>query len=516
MSANQCRPINVGQSMEISMAETIQHWIGGAFHRGESDRSGPVFNPATGQERARVAFASAADVDRSVAVATAAFVEWRDSSLANRTQILFRFRNLLDEAADELSGIIAGEHGKTKPDARGEVQRGLETVEFACGIAQLLKGDSSQRVSTGVDLTSVREPIGVVACITPFNFPAMVPLWMTPIAIACGNAVILKPSEKDPSAANKLAELWKQAGLPDGVFNVVHGDRIAVERLIEHPGVAALSFVGSTPIARAIYEGGSHHGKRVQALGGAKNHMLVLPDADLDLAADAAVSAGYGSAGERCMAISVVVTVGDVAARLVPKIEERIAKLRVGSADDDASEMGPLITREHQARVLSCIDSGVEEGASLVADGRGLTVPGCEEGFFVGPTLFDHVKPSMRIYREEIFGPVLAIVRVEHFSEAIELVNGNEFANGTAIFTNDGGAARRFQQEIQVGMIGINVPIPVPMAYYSFGGWKSSLFGACSIYGPEGVHFYTRPKVVTTRWADPSQRGVDLGFPRSR
>ena len=497
------------------MAESIEHWIGGSLEGGESDRSGAVFNPATGEERARVAFASAADVDRAVSVAAATFSDWRRTSLTNRTGILFRFRNLLDEATDELAAIIAGEHGKTKPDASGEIQRGLETVDFACGISQLLKGDNSQQVSRGVDLTSVREPIGVVACITPFNFPAMVPLWMTPIAIACGNTVILKPSEKDPSASNKLAQLWQQAGLPDGVFNVVHGDRVAVERLIEHPDVAALSFVGSTPVARAIYEGGARHGKRVQALGGAKNHMLVLPDADLDLAADAAVSAGYGSAGERCMAISVVVTVGDVAERLVPKIEERIAKLHIGAADNDESEMGPLITKEHQERVLSCIDSGVEEGASIVADGRGLSVPGCEGGFFVGPTLFDHVQPSMRIYREEIFGPVLAIVRTEHFTDAIELVNSNEFANGTAIFTNDGGAARRFQQEIQVGMVGINVPIPVPMAYYSFGGWKSSLFGACSIYGPEGVHFYTRPKVVTTRWADPSQRGVDLGFPRS-
>ena len=498
------------------MPETVHHWIDGSFAPGDSDRWGPVFNPATGAERARVAFASAEDVDRAVAAAASAFPDWCDTSLANRTQILFRFRNLLEEARDELSGIIAGEHGKTQPDALGEVQRGLETVEFACGISQLLKGENSQQVSSGVDLTSVREPIGVVGCITPFNFPVMVPLWMTPIAIACGNTVVLKPSEKDPSAANRLAELWKQAGLPDGVFNVVHGDRVAVERLIEHPRVAALSFVGSTPIARTIYDAGSRHGKRVQALGGAKNHMLVLPDADLDLAADAAVSAGYGSAGERCMAISVVVAVGDVAERLLPKIAERIAKLRIGSADDPESEMGPLITREHQTRVLSCIDSGVEEGATIVADGRGLRVPGCEEGFFVGPTLFDHVKPSMRIYREEIFGPVLSVVRSEHFDDAIELINNNEFANGTAIFTNDGGAARRFQREIQVGMVGINVPIPVPMAFYSFGGWKSSLFGGSSIYGPEGVHFYTRPKIVTTRWADPTNRGVDLGFPRSR
>lgn len=498
------------------MAASIHHWINGSPKPGDSGRSGPVYDPATGKERARVAFASVEEVDQAVAAASAAFSDWRNTSLANRTQVLFRFRNLLDGAKDELSEIISGEHGKTHPDARGEVQRGLETVEFACGISQLLKGDHSERVSTGVDLTSVREPIGVVACITPFNFPVMVPLWMVPIAIACGNAVILKPSEKDPSASNRLAELWAEAGLPEGVLNVVHGDRVAVERLIEHPGVAALSFVGSTPVARAIYEGGSRQGKRVQALGGAKNHMLVLPDADLDLAADSAVSAGFGSAGERCMAISVVVTVGDVAERLLPKIEERIAKLRTGPAADPDSEMGPLITKEHQERVISCIDSGVEEGASLLVDGRGLKVSGHEDGFFVGPTLFDHVKASMRIYREEIFGPVLAVVRVEHFTEAIELVNRNEYANGTAIFTNDGGAARRFQQEIQVGMIGINVPIPVPQAAYSFGGWKNSLFGECSIYGPEGVYFYTRPKVVTSRWPDPVHRGVDLGFPRSR
>jgi malonate-semialdehyde dehydrogenase (acetylating)/methylmalonate-semialdehyde dehydrogenase len=499
-----------------SMSNTITHWIDGKPQDGQSGRHGPVFNPATGEEVARVGYASVEEVDRAVAAAKAAFPEWRDTSLTRRTQILFGFRNLLDEAKDEIAGIIAGEHGKTRPDARGEVQRGLETAEFACGIAQLLKGDNSQQVSTGVDLTSIREPLGVVGCITPFNFPAMVPLWMIPIAIACGNSVVLKPSEKDPSASNRLAQLFAKAGLPNGVLNVLHGDRIAVERLIEHPDVAALSFVGSTPVARAIYEGGTRNGKRVQALGGAKNHMLVLPDADLDLAADAAVSAGYGSAGERCMAISVVVAVGDAADRLLPKIQERIAKLKIGSADDPDSEMGPLITREHRDRVVSCIDSGVEEGASLISDGRGLKIAGCEEGFFVGPTLFDQVKPEMRIYRDEIFGPVLSVVRTEHFTDAIDLVNANPYANGTAIFTNDGGAARRFQREIQVGMVGINVPIPVPLGFYSFGGWKNSLFGAHSIYGPEGVHFYTRAKVTTTRWPDPAHRGVDLGFPRSR
>jgi len=498
------------------MLKTISHWIDGKPQDGQSGRTGPVFNPATGAESARVAFASVEEVDRAVAAAAIAFPAWRELSLTKRTNILFNFRNLLDAAKDELAHLLSSEHGKTVPDARGEVQRGIEVVEFACGISHLLKGEMSQQVSTGVDLMSVREPIGVVGCITPFNFPAMVPLWMFPIAIACGNTVVLKPSEKDPSTSNRLAELFAKAGLPDGVLNVVHGDRVAVERLITHPEVVALSFVGSTPIARAIYEQGSRHGKRVQALGGAKNHMLVLPDADFELAADAAVSAGFGSAGERCMAISAVVAVGDAGDRLIPLIEERMQKLHTGPGTDPASEMGPLITSEHRDRVVSYIDSGVEEGATLVADGRGLRVAGHEQGFFVGPTLFDHVKPEMRIYREEIFGPVLSVVRAEQFTDAIRLVNSNPYANGTAIFTNDGGAARRFQREIQVGMIGVNVPIPVPLAFYSFGGWKSSLFGAHSIYGPDGVHFYTRPKVVTTRWPDPVHRGVDLGFPRSQ
>jgi malonate-semialdehyde dehydrogenase (acetylating)/methylmalonate-semialdehyde dehydrogenase len=491
------------------MTQTIRHWIDGKPQDGQSGRNGPVYDPATGAQRAQVAFASADEVDRAVASARAAFPGWRDTPITQRAQVLFRFRSLLDQAKEELAEIISQEHGKTRPDARGEVLRGLETVEFACGIPQLLKGD-------GIDLASLREPLGVVGCITPFNFPAMVPLWMLPIAIACGNTVVLKPSEKDPSAPNRLAELFSNAELPDGVLNVIHGDRVAVERLIEHPDVAALSFVGSTPVARAIYEGGTRNGKRVQALGGAKNHMLVLPDADLDLAADAAVSAGYGSAGERCMAISVVVAVGDAGDRLLPKLEERIAGLHTGPADDSQAEMGPLITAEHRQRVLGLIDSGVEEGATLVADGRDLRVSGHEDGFFVGPTLFDRVTPEMQIYREEIFGPVLCLVRAEHFTDAVELVNSNPYANGTAIFTNDGGAARRFQRAIEVGMIGINVPIPVPLGFYSFGGWKSSLFGSHSIYGPDGVHFYTRPKVVTTRWSDPVHRGVDLGFPRSR
>lgn len=496
--------------------ETIGHWIDGKPADGQSGRTGPVFDPATGEERARVAFADAEEVDKAVAIAKNAFEQWREAPVTKRAEIMFSFRSLLDGARDELADLIAAEHGKTRPDARGEVQRGLETVEFACGIAQLLKGDSSTQVSTGIDLVSVREPLGVVGCITPFNFPVMVPLWMTPIALACGNSVILKPSEKDPSASNLLAELYARAGVPSGVFNVVHGDRVAVERLIEHPDVAALSFVGSTPVARSIYEGGTRLGKRVQALGGAKNHMLVLPDADMDLAADGAVSAAYGSAGERCMAVSVVVAVGDAADRLLPKIHERIEEIKIGAAVDPEAEMGPLITGEHRDKVVSYIDSGVEEGAELALDGRGLTIDGCEGGFFVGPTLFDRVKPEMKIYRDEIFGPVLSIVRVEGFEDAVRLVNENPFANGTAIFTNDGGAARRFQRDIQVGMVGINVPIPVPLGFYSFGGWKNSLFGAHSIYGPDGVHFYTRPKVITTRWPEPEHRGVDLGFPHNK
>ena len=498
------------------MQASIPHWIDGKARDGQSGRYGAVFDPATGTQQARVAFADSAEVDAAVDAARAAFPAWRDTPITQRTQILFRFRSGIEEAQEELAAVIAAEHGKTRPDARGEVLRGLESVEFACGIAQLLKGENSVQVSTGVDLASVREALGVVGCITPFNFPAMVPLWMFPIAIACGNSVVLKPSEKDPSAANRLAELFAAAGLPDGVLNVLHGDRAAVEALIAHPDVAALSFVGSTPVARSIYQRGTEQGKRVQALGGAKNHMLVLPDADLELAADAAVSAGYGSAGERCMAISVVVAVGDAGERLVPLIEERVAKLRVGSAQDPEVEMGPLITGEHRDRVLGLVDSGVSEGATLVSDGRGLVVPGCESGFFVGPTLFDRVEPQMQIYREEIFGPVLSVVRCERFTDAIDLVNANPYANGTAIFTNDGGAARRFSREIEVGMVGINVPIPVPLGFYSFGGWKSSLFGAHSIYGEEGVRFYTRPKVITTRWPDPAHRGVDLGFPRSR
>ncbi|MCH7643190.1 MAG: CoA-acylating methylmalonate-semialdehyde dehydrogenase [Myxococcales bacterium] len=495
------------------MSETIAHWIDGKPQDGQSDRTGPVFNPATGVEKARVAYASVEEVDRAVAAASAAFPEWRDASLTKRTKIMFQFRNLLDAATDELAELIASEHGKTQPDARGEVQRGLETVEFACGIAQLLKGDQSQQVSTGVDLMSVREPLGVVGCITPFNFPAMVPLWMVPIAIACGNAAILKPSEKDPSLSIRLAELFAKAGLPNGIFSVIQGDRVAVERLVEHPDVAALSFVGSTPVARAIYEGGTRTGKRVQALGGAKNHMLVLPDADMELAADAAVSAGYGSAGERCMAISVVVAVGTAADPLVAAIQARIPAVKVGDGTMPGTEMGPLITREHRDRVASYVEGARDEGATVVVDGRDQKFDG--DGFYLAPSLIDHVKPGMRAYDDEIFGPVLGVTRVDSYDDAIKLISDSEWGNGTAIFTRDGGAARRFQVEAQAGMVGINVPIPVPVAYYSFGGWGNSLFGQSHAYGPEGIDFYTKAKVITSRWPDPATSKVDLGFPEN-
>ncbi len=494
----------------------LTHWIKGESWSRASERSGPVFDPATGEEQNRVAFAEVAEVDAAVAASLDALPAWRDTPPSKRAQVLFELRHRLEAQADDLARILSSEHGKTVPDARGEVQRGLEVVEFACGIPHLLKGDHSHNVSNGVDSWSVREPLGVVSGITPFNFPAMVPMWMFPVALACGNTFVLKPSEKDPSAALFLARALADSGLPAGVFNVVQGDRVAVDRLLEHPDVAAISFVGSTPIARHVYETGTRAGKRVQALGGAKNHMVVLPDADFDLAADAAVSAGYGSAGERCMAISLVVAVGDAADGLLPKIEQRIAALRTGPASDPASEMGPLITGEHRDKVVGCIARGVEEGATLRVDGRGLEVPGHPEGFFVGPTLFDQVEPTMDLYRTEIFGPVLGVVRSASFDDAVQLINDNPWANGTAIFTNDGGAARRFQDRIEVGMVGINVPIPVPLAFYSFGGWRESLFGSHSVYGPEGVHFYTRPKVVTSRWPDPAARGVDLGFPRTR
>jgi malonate-semialdehyde dehydrogenase (acetylating)/methylmalonate-semialdehyde dehydrogenase len=428
---------------------------------------------------------------------------------------MFAFRELVAKNRNELAAAMTAEHGKTIDDALGEVQRGLEVIEFACNIAHLLKGDFSEQVSTGVDTYSVRQPLGVVAGITPFNFPVMVPMWMFPIAIACGNTFVLKPSEKDPTVSQMVAELFTEAGLPDGVFNVVHGDKESVDALLSHRDVAAISFVGSTPIARYIHETGTNNGKRVQALGGAKNHMIVLPDADMDLAADAAVSAGFGSAGERCMAISVVISVGDAADRLLPKVQERIAELKIAPGDVEGAQMGPLVTQQHLDKVTSYVDAGESEGATLLVDGRDLKVDGSHDGYFIGPNLFDNVTEEMSIYTDEIFGPVLSVVRVDHYEDAIQLINENQYGNGTAIFTNDGGAARKFQNEIQVGMVGINVPIPVPLSFYSFGGWKDSIFGSHAIYGPEGVHFYTRPKVMISRWPDPIHRGVDLGFPHN-
>lgn len=494
--------------------DVITHWIDNKPASG-GDRKGDVFNPATGEKTAEVVYATREDVDRAVASAKTALESWGKSSIAKRTRVLFAYRELVEQNKAEIARMLTREHGKVLSDAGGEVQRGLEVIEFACGIAELTKGEFSENVSTEVDSYSIRQPVGVCAGITPFNFPAMVPMWMYPIAIACGNTFVLKPSEKDPSVTNFCAELLKKAGLPDGVLNIVHGDRVAVDRLLEHPDVAAVSFVGSTPIAKHVYETGTKNGKRVQALGGAKNHMVVLPDADMDLAADAAVSAGYGSAGERCMAISVLVTVGDAADKLVPKMLERMAKLKVGNGLDAASEMGPLVTREHRDRVASYVEKGVAEGAKLVTDGRKLKVAGHENGFFLGPCLFDDVKPEMTVYQDEIFGPVLSIVRVPTYEAAVKLIHEHVFGNGVAIFTNDGGAARKFQSDIQVGMVGVNVPIPVPMAYYSFGGWKSSLFGDLHIYGRDGVRFYTRNKVVISRWPDPKFRGVNLGFPQN-
>jgi malonate-semialdehyde dehydrogenase (acetylating)/methylmalonate-semialdehyde dehydrogenase len=491
----------------------IHHWVDGSYIPGSSTRTGPVFNPATGEQTGEVALASAADVDVAVRAAADAYESWRFSSLTQRQNIMFAFRELVAARRREIAEVLTSEHGKTVDDAIGEVQRGLEVIEFACNIAHLLKGDYSEQVSSGVDTYTIRQPIGVVAGITPFNFPAMVPMWMYPIAIACGNTFVLKPSEKDPSTSQLAAEMLAEAGLPEGVFNVVHGDKEAVDALITHPDVAAISFVGSTPIARYIYETGTQHGKRVQALGGAKNHMIVLPDADMDLAADAAVSAGYGSAGERCMAISAVVAVGEAGDQLIDGVQQRIEKLNVGPGDRPGVEMGPLVTRQHLDRVRGYVDAGEAEGALLIADGRDFVVEGHEDGFFLGPTLFDDVRPEMSIYTDEIFGPVLSTVRMEHYEDAIQLINDNPYGNGTAVFTNDGGAARKFQQEIQVGMVGINVPIPVPLSFYSFGGWKNSIFGSHAIYGPEGVHFYSRQKVVISRWADPIHRGVDLGFP---
>ena len=498
------------------MTKHITHWIGGKPWDGEAERHGDVYNPATGQVSAQVDFATPAEVDLAVKAASDAFVTWRRVSLTKRSTVMFAFRELVRQNTKALAELITAEHGKVASDAAGEVARGLEVVEFACGIPHLLKGGFSENVSTGVDSYSIRQPVGVVAGITPFNFPAMVPMWMFPLAIACGNAFVLKPSEKDPSASLLLASLWAEAGLPDGVFNVVHGSKDAVDALLTHPDVRAVSFVGSTPIARYVSEHGTAAGKRVQALGGAKNHMVVLPDADLDLAADAAVSAGFGSAGERCMAISVVVAVDPVGDELVARISERIARLRVGPGDDPASEMGPLVTGAHRDKVASYLHSGVADGAVLAVDGRQHAIDGPADGFWLGPSVLDHVTPAMSCYADEIFGPVLSVVRAGSYAEALDVINGNPYGNGTAIFTSDGGAARRFTHEVEVGMVGINVPIPVPMAFYSFGGWKSSLFGDTHVHGTEGVHFYTRGKAVTSRWLDPSHGGVNLGFPVNR
>jgi malonate-semialdehyde dehydrogenase (acetylating)/methylmalonate-semialdehyde dehydrogenase len=491
----------------------ISHWIDGKVVEGTSGRSGVVWNPATGEQQASVDFASVEEMDRAVAVAKAAFPAWRATNLSRRAEVMFRMRELVDANRKEIASLISNEHGKVLGDALGEVARGLENIEFACGIPNLLKGGYSEQASTGVDVYSIKQPLGVVAGITPFNFPGMVPMWMFANAIACGNTFILKPSEKDPSASMFVAELLKQAGLPDGVFNIVHGDKVAVDRILEHPDIAAVSFVGSTPIAKYIYETGTRNGKRVQALGGAKNHMLVLPDADLDMAADAAVSAAYGSAGERCMAISVVLASEAIADDLVAKISERIPSIKVGPASEDGNEMGPLITGEHRDKVAGYVANAAGEGATVVVDGREGAPSG---GFFLNPSLIDHATPGMRCYDDEIFGPVLTVTRVHGYDDGLKLINDNQYGNGTAIFTRDGGAARQFEFDVQVGMVGINVPIPVPVSYYSFGGWKASLFGDTHMYGPEGVNFFTKTKVVTSRWPDPRTSRVDLGFPQNR
>jgi len=494
---------------------TISHWIDGKHWDGASTRTGEVSDPATGRVSGQVLLASAEDVDHAVQRARAAAPGWRATSPVRRARVMFAFRELIERHTDDLAALITAEHGKVLSDARGEVARGQDVVEFACGIPELLKGSYSEAASAQIDVHTIRQPLGVVAGITPFNFPAMVPLWMFPVAIACGNAFVLKPSERDPSTSLLLAELLSQAGLPEGVLQVVQGDREAVDALLVHPDVAAISFVGSTPVARHVYATAAQQGKRVQALGGAKNHMIVLPDADLEAAADAAVSAGYGSAGERCMAVSVVVAVDPVGDTLVERIAERSRKLRVGDGRDSVSEMGPLITREHRDRVRGYVDRGVEEGATLVLDGRESTIHGDAEGFFLGPCLFDRVRPEMSIYRDEIFGPVLSVVRAKSYAEALALVNDNPYGNGTALFTRDGGAAQQFEREVEAGMVGINVAIPVPVAFHSFGGWGQSLFGDTHAYGPEGVRFYTRAKVVTSRWADATSRGPDLRFPGS-
>ncbi len=493
----------------------ISHWIDGKVVEGTSGRSGVVFDPATGAQQASVDLASVEDVDHAVAVAKAAFPAWRATNLSRRAEVMFHMRELVDANRKEIASLLSKEHGKVLGDALGEVARGLENIEFACGIPNLMKGGYSEQASTGIDVYSIKQPLGVCVGITPFNFPAMVPMWMFANALACGNTFVLKPSEKDPSVSMFVGELLKQAGLPDGTYNIVNGDKVAVDRLLSHPDVQAISFVGSTPIARYIYETGTKNGKRVQALGGAKNHMLVLPDADLDMAADAAVSAAYGSAGERCMAISVVLASDAIADDLVAKIKDRLPAIVVGPASEDGSEMGPLITGEHRDKVKGYVDGAAGEGATVVVDG---TVPSDlpADGFFLKPSLIDNAKPGMRCYDEEIFGPVLTVTRVKGYDDGLALINDNQFGNGTAIFTRDGGAARQFEFDVQVGMVGINVPVPVPVSYYSFGGWKASLFGDTHIYGPEGINFYTRTKVVTSRWPDPRTSRVDLGFPQNR
>jgi malonate-semialdehyde dehydrogenase (acetylating)/methylmalonate-semialdehyde dehydrogenase len=492
----------------------ISHWIGGRVVEGQSGRSGPVYDPALGRQTGEVDFATREEIDLAVHTAREAFPAWRALSLSKRTALFFTIRELFDHHREDIARLLTAEHGKVLSDALGEVARGLEVIEYCCGMPELLKGEFSEQASTGIDVYSIRQPLGVVAGITPFNFPAMVPMWMWAPALACGNTFVLKPSEKDPSASVYTAELLKEAGVPDGVFNVVHGDKVAVDSVLEHPDIAAVSFVGSTPIARYVYETGTKTGKRVQALGGAKNHMIVLPDADIEMAADAAVSAAYGSAGERCMAISQVVAVGDAADRLVKAIEDRLPKIKVGNGLEADVEMGPLVTREHRDKVASYIEGAREQGAEVVADGRENTPEG--DGFFLGVSLLDNVTPEMDAYKDEIFGPVLGVTRVGTYDEAVQLVNDNPYGNGTAIFTRDGGVARQFQFDVQAGMVGINVPIPVPVAYYSFGGWKNSLFGDSHVYGPEGINFYTRGKVVTSRWPDPGTSKVDLGFPRTR
>jgi len=491
----------------------IGHWVNNKVVLGTSGRSGVVFNPATGEQQAAVDFADVSELDAVVAASKAALPAWRSTSLSRRAEIMFRMRELVDANRKEIANIVSLEHGKVPADAMGELARGLENIEFACGIPALLKGGYSEQAAGGVDVYSIRQPLGVVAGITPFNFPAMVPMWMFANAIMCGNTFVLKPSEKDPSASMFIADLLRQAGLPDGVFNVVHGDKVAVDRLLEHPDIAAVSFVGSTPIAKYVYETGTRNGKRVQALGGAKNHMLVLPDADLDMAADAAVSAAYGSSGERCMAVSVVAAVDSIADQLIEKITSRVPNIKVGPGTDPSAEMGPLITREHRDKVAGYVRNAAGEGAKVVIDG---TAKANDAGFFLDPSLIDGAKPGMKCYDEEIFGPVLVVTRVEGYEAGLKLINDNPYGNGTAIFTRDGGVARQFQFDVQVGMVGVNVPIPVPVSYYSFGGWKASLFGDQHMYGPEGVNFFTRGKVVTSRWPDPRTSSVNLGFPQNR